>query len=470
MSASPEEVAQAAESNRNGAALAKAKLNQTRKLMGSDEARQYLRKCQKQRGGTGDGDWYELQATAADSEDRAGDLRKADGYIHTVRDMVDYYYGFLPEAMGKGSSTPGFAKDDSVTTTTPGVENVVYGSEVYSLLNSESNIAALLETRPWRKSGERYVKARGRSLGEGGVSENAELPATEHPDWDTYEQDPKNIAHTFDVSQIEQLLASTDDDHFSDDPFDWLRRWYGTGTEHQTGNGEHVKMINAQLGSSLERDESEDATFEKATQPIDRAISNDVEASNLTDASDADLYGFDRSAGEFPSNVLNAGASSNTNFTMNVLDDQIREVRELSGKDPVTDDNYFFLTGHDTYQKIENEVGAQQRLEPTRITTGINGVQTVPGDDVGITVKSYKETPIIRSNDVAEDGISRIYLVDSSTMFIKQLLPTQFYSTGISENDDPFAINRLGNEGMFLTIQELTLTNPKAQSKAINLK
>jgi hypothetical protein len=100
----------------------------------------------------------------------------------------------------------------------------------------------------------------------------------------------------------------------------------------------------------------------------------------------------------------------------------------------------------------------------------MNGVQTQPGDDVGITVQGYKQIPIFRSDDVATDGTGRVYLVDSSTMFIKQLLPTQFYDTGTEVDGNPFGINRLGNEGMYLTIGELTLTNPKAQAKIRDLK
>lgn len=467
MSTDPSQIAnQASTGNAGSAQLAKAQLTYHRNLMKRDETREFLRKRQEQRGGRGDG-WYELQANPA-GDGTQGDLVKADGYIRTIYDMVDYYYGFVPEKLSGGSMS-GMSKDDTVLSTTTGVENVVYGQEVYSHLNSESNIWSLLEKRPWRKSGERFVSGRGRTLGEGGEQENAQLPETEHPDWDTFEQDPANITHTFDVSQIEQLLAGTDDDHISNDPFDWLRRWYGTGTEHQTGQGEHPKNINAQLGSSLGRDESTDATFEDAMLPIDRAISDADEADDLSDGSDADIYGFDRSSGEFESNVLENGGT-NRNFVIDYLDDAIREVRVNSGKDPVTDPNYFFLTGHDTYQKIENEVGGKERLEPVRTQTGLNGVQTVPGDDVGITVRAYKEVPIFRSNDVPSDGISRVFLIDSSTLWIKQLLPTQFYSTGIDVDENPFALNRLGNEGMFLTIGELTLTNPKAHAKVAHLK
>jgi hypothetical protein len=115
-------------------------------------------------------------------------------------------------------------------------------------------------------------------------------------------------------------------------------------------------------------------------------------------------------------------------------------------------------------------VGGKERLEPERVSVGLNGVETVPGDDVGITVQSYKQIPIFESEDVPKDGIGRVYLIDSSTLYIKTLLPTQFYSTGTEVDGNPFGIDRLGNEGMFVTIGQLTMVNPAAHAKARDLE
>lgn len=448
------------------ASIVKAQVEQTTSLLKSRQARKYLAKRQKDRGeDTPRQGMYKLRGRAYDGSKGPGEMAKADGRIKTIFDLVDLHYGFMPDYVSGGSGGSDMKKaDDAVTSTTTGVENVVFGQEVYSLLNSESNVYSLLEKRPWRRSGERIVDSRGPNLGDGGVGENATLPDTDHPDWDTFDTDPRNVAHTFDVSQIEQLLADTEDDHFSDDPMDWLRRWYGTGTEHQTGQGEHPKHINVQLLSDVDT-----AHNGNDFQSIDRAISSKAEEDNILDAGDADIYGFDRSAGEYESNVLhNSGV--NRNLTINLFDDAITTVRKASGKDPVTDGNYFFLTGHDGFQIVEEEVAAKERLEPVRTQVGLNGVQTQPGDDVGITVQAYKDIPIFRSDDVVADGTDRVYLIDSSTMFIKQLLPTQYYETGISVDDNPFALDRLGNEGMYLTVGELTMTNPKAHAKIRDLQ
>lgn len=445
------------------AQIAKAQVEQTRSILKSDAARRWLKKRQLERGGEVGNGLYRLRGRSYDGATGAGELAKADGYIKTIYDMVDLHYGFLPEYTRKQR---GVAKADSnLTSGTTGVANTVFGQEVYVLLNGEANVFSLLEKRPWRRSGERLITARGHSLGSGGVAEDSTLPDTNKPTFDTFEQTPRNVAHTFSVSQIEQLLADTEDDHFADDPMDFLRRYYGTGTEHQTGQGEHPKHLNVQLTA-----DADTAHNGNDFQSIDRVVSNQSEVDNTSlDADDADIYGFDRDTGEFEANV-DHNSGTNRNLTVDILDTGITTIREVSGKDPVTDDNYFFLTNHDAFQILEEEVAAKERLEPVRAQVGMNGVQTQPGDDVGLTVQAYKDIPIFRSDDIVEDGTGRIYLLDSSTLFIKQLLPTQYYDTGIGVDNDPFAIDRLGNEGMFLTVGELTCTNPKAQWKARDLR
>jgi len=442
--------------------LTKAKISQHRKLMKTDAAKKYLKKKQLERGGAGNG-FYKTKARSANGE-APSTMQKADGKIRTINDMIDYWYGFVPDFY----SSQGVTKQDSpVLSSTDGYRNAVFGSEVFYTINHEANAFALLENRAWVKSGERTVTDFGHTLGSGGVGENAEIPDTNAPDIDQYEQDAKTVSHSFDVSQVKQLLADTQDDDL-DDPFDWLRRYYGEGTEHQTGMGEHPKHINVQLLQDLTDVGADDMLS------IDKIISNNAEVEGLDSTglgslTDGDIYGFQRDNNEFESNVLE-NVGTNRTFTIDMLDDAIRAVKENSGKNPVADDNYFFLTNHDTYQRIEEEVGGKERLEAQRATVGLNGVNTNPGDDVGITVQSYKQIPIFESTDVEKDGIGRVYLVDSSTMFIKTLLPTQFYDSGTEVNDDPYAIDRLGNQGLYVTIGENTTVSPASHAKIRDLK
>lgn len=447
--------------------LTKAQISQQRDLMKSDAARKYLRKKQLERGQVGEG-YYKTVGRTADGRE-PGTVLKADGKIRTIQDMIDYYYGFMPQYYSEKSI--GKADDPVVggggMTPTSGYRNAVYGSEVFSDINHEPNAFALLENRAWVKSGERTILDYGHELGSGGVGENAAIPDTDHPDIEQYEQTARTVSHSFDVSQVKQLLSETEDDDL-EDPFDFLRRYYGTGTEQMTGLGEHPKHLNVQLLTSVDEIDNSPSDYEENMTSIDQVISDSDEAGILSNGDVPDIYGFDRSAGEFESNVIHNNGDPQT-FTIDLLDDAIREVKQNSGNNPVADDNYFFLTNHDTYQRIEEEVGGKERLEAERVSVGLNGVETNPGDDIGITVQSYKQIPIFESVDVPQDEIGRVYLVDSSTMFIKTLLPTQFYSSGTEVNDDPYSIGRLGNQGMFVTVGELTTVAPTNHAKVRDL-
>ena len=446
--------------------LTKAQISKQQKLMKSDAARNYLQKKQLERGGVGNG-YYQTQSRTSDARE-PGTVTKADGQIRTIYDMVDYWYGFVPEYYSKQAGG-GMQKDDPVlagsgsAVQTPGYRNAVFGSEVFSSLNFEVAAFALIENRAWTKSGERIINEFGHTgTGEGGVGENAEIPDTEHPDIDQFEQEAKTVAHSFDVSQVKQLLAETDDDDL-DDPFDFLRRYYGEGTQHQTGMGEHPKKINEQLLRRAPEANEDDLLS------LDTLISSQEEVDNTDVTSgDVEVYGFDRGAGEFESSVIE-NEGENRVFTVDLLDDAITRVKDNSGKNPVQDDNFFWLTNHDTFQRIEEEVGGKERLEAQRVSIGMNGVETTDGDDVGITVNSYKQIPIFESQDVPQDGIGRVYLVDSSTLFMKMLLPTQFYSSGTEVNEDPYSIDRLGNQGLYVTIGETTMVDPSSHAKIRDL-
>ena len=444
--------------------------NERVQLMKSDIAQHYLAKRQMQRGGLRNGK-YEAQAATRDGH-RPGSVHKADGYVRTIYDLMDLHYNFMPEAMGK---TSGVSKaNDPILADTPGVHNEVYGNDVFVLLNSEQNIFGVLETRPWNKSGERIIDEFAAAYASGAVGENATIGdgqeiETTKPGFDTFETQVRVIAHSFDVSQVEQLLAATDDDAIADDPFAMLRQFFGEGLpEQQTGGGEHPKHINEILGQDATAVGSPSTQNELLS--IDQAIADSVEATEYESTdNEYDIYGFDRSAGEFESNVIldNNGQV----FHLDLLDDAMRLVKETSDKNPQQNpEDYFWLTNHDTYQRIENEMGGKERIETIRTSTGVNGVQTNPGNDVGVAVAEYKGIPIIESEDVPQDDLGRVYLVDKTSMWMKMLLPTQFYSTGTEVGNGPFPLGRLGNQGAYVTIGELTLKNPVTHAKVRDLE
>jgi hypothetical protein len=87
-------------------------------------------------------------------------------------------------------------------------------------------------------------------------------------------------------------------------------------------------------------------------------------------------------------------------------------------------------------------------------------VKGVPGIEAGFIVATYNGVPIIPTKDMPDDtatsagSLSRIYYLDTDYLWFQTAIPTQYFESGI-ETGDPFAINRLGQEGLYRTMGEL---------------
>jgi hypothetical protein len=84
-------------------------------------------------------------------------------------------------------------------------------------------------------------------------------------------------------------------------------------------------------------------------------------------------------------------------------------------------------------------------------------VKGVFGIEVGFIVVIYNGVLIIFFKDVQTDTLSRMYFFDMDYLYFSTAIPTQYFESGI-ETGDPFAINRLGQEGMYRTMGELWTT------------
>ena len=89
--------------------------------------------------------------------------------------------------------------------------------------------------------------------------------------------------------------------------------------------------------------------------------------------------------------------------------------------------------------------------------------------ECGNLVATYNGVPIIPSKDVEKDGISRMYFLDTDYLYFSTAIPTQYFESGI-ETGDPFAINRLGQEGLYRTMGEVWTTFFRAQGSIRDLQ
>tara|TARA_R100001440_G_scaffold37421_1_gene56701 strand:+ start:11108 stop:12235 length:1128 start_codon:yes stop_codon:yes gene_type:complete len=362
----------------------------------------------------------------------------ARNYMRTVNDMERYYYG-AGNSMGYSYTGSELLKADApLLSTTAGTYQAIYGRKVWSQLNQEFNAFSILPKKPWDRSGWRVVTARPTTAVGGGIAENGTLPDTTKPTFQNVAAKPKTIAHTFDMSEVAIFLNDKDD---------------GLGDIRSVLKEEmgkhHAEHINQML--------TEDVTTVAGNdfESLDRVTTGDNSMTSGThyDAGDEDIYSIDRSANSWSFAEDDANSSStNRTLSLDQLDNIFRLVWERGGNPKV------MLTGYDTLMRIQQLLQAQQRfMEEKRVVPSYNGVKGVPGVEAGFIVATYNGVPIIPSKDIAKDGISRIYMLDTDYLYFSTAKPTQYFESGI-ETGDPFAINRLGQEGLYRTMGEIWTT------------
>lgn len=374
-------------------------------------------------------------------------LQKARGYQNSsIRQFMEYVY---PTALRKDAPT---------LTTTTGFYNQVYGQRVWEQINNEQNAWGFLPKRPWDRSGWRVLTTAGATSG-GGVAESAAPPSTIKPTLAQISTKPKVLATAFNVSALQQGLSLGGDDSVVD-TIDFLRQYSAI---------EHGKLINRMLLTNVTTLASNNM------ESIDRIVSSNDEVTNCgdVDAGDSDIYSQDRDAGAtWADAYVSHNSNTDRDFSLSLLDDLFTNVRPyMKGGDFK---GFVLLTGWDTFEEIsQHDVDKVRHLTypQNAYLPSVNGVSAAqPGTDAGHQVVAYKGVPILVSDDVPTDTISRIYLLNLNYLFIKTLMPTMYFQTGLLSNGDPFGINFLGDEGLFVTMAELIATKFRIHGKIRDLQ
>jgi len=355
-----------------------------------------------------------------------------------------------------------------VTTSTAGVYNAIYGAQAWVNLNLEANVFGVLPKVPWTRSGWRVITGRASSTVTGGVAEGGNLPDTIKPTFAAVTTKPKVIAHTFEITEVQDTLVDAGDDAYPN--MEQLRTYMAL--EH----AEHInRMLMTQNGAPAGYN----------MESVDRVVGSYAEKTNCKEsdqstsysADDLDIYGIDRDAG---ASWADAYVDYSSSGVRPLTDDIIVSVMKgvlTNGGNPT-----FWLTGLDTDATIKGMYGTQVQytnpLGQTQIQPSVNGIQTPSGIGVGINVATLYGKPLILSKNTVADagGISRLYLLDTSNpegndiprLCIKVAKPTQYFEAGMRQNN-PFSVNRFNTVGMYRTMAELICTFFGAQGKARDL-
>ena len=324
-------------------------------------------------------------------------------------------------------------------------------------MNQEFNAFSILPKKPWDRSGWRVITDKPNSGAvHGGVAENATLPDTVKPVFQHVAAKPKTIAHTFDMSEVAVFLADKDDG--MGDIRSVLKEEMG---KH------HAEMVNKMLLTDVTT--AAGNNFESLDRITANAASMATGTSDWVDSDgDFDIYSIDRSANTWANAEVNVGATNvDRTLSLDHLDTLFQSIWGRGGNPKV------MLTGYDTLMRLQQLLQSQQRfMEEKRVTPTYNGVKGVPGIEAGFIVATYNGIPIIPTKDMPADttgNLTRIYYLDTDYMHFSTAIPTQYFESGI-ETGDPFAINRLGQEGLYRTMGEVWTTFFGAQGSVRNLK
>lgn len=378
--------------------------------------------------------------------------------FETMQDMESFFYSQAGEYAINNNAL--MKADAPVLSTTTGVYNAKYGAQVWINLNTEQNAFAMLPKFPFDRSGWRVETARPAASG-GGIAESAAIPDTIKPTWLEVSTKNKLIAHSFNVTEGQEVYAGSNDDAIGDMAFMRARMAL-----------HHQEMMNVMLLTDL------DTLAGNNLESIDRVTSSYSEVTaGLCTANDSDIYGIDRdAAASWADAVCLHNSGTDRVLTDALILELINTTRE-AGANPA---GQVFLTGYDTLTKIQGIYGASAQYNALGVTTvklGVNGVETPEGVGVGLQINSLYGIPLILSKNCPKDTISRLYLLDISDpegygqprLGIRIGRPTQYFETGVSTGN-PFSAGIFGDEGVFRTIGELICTNFSVQGKLRDLK
>jgi len=345
----------------------------------------------------------------------------------------------------------------TISTSTSGILNKIYGSLVWAQLNQEANAFGMLPKTTWVRSGWRVKKAMGTSTDTDiAITETGTLPSAVYPDIDMVYATPKIQTEVFDVTDVVEALSSVSADDI----------W---GAAHQVRaevGTEFVKLINKQLLHKVAEAKSSRAN---TLTSLDRIISKAGEQGFT--AGWEDVYGIDRSdsANSWANAYVN-DSTSNRDLTDDLIRTLLQNTRSRGANTNV------LLTGYDTYATMLGLYMTFVRYSPmseTKAQFGVNGIQTAAGLEAGVQVASLYGIPVVQSVDCPADGISRIYAIDCSDpegygfprMSISVLRPVEYF-----ESRDYVLLNKFVVRGVYRFVGEVTARFLYGQGKLRDLQ
>lgn len=370
--------------------------------------------------------------------------------------------------------------DDPLLISTTAVWRAIMGKANWMFANLANPAFGALPKVPWDKSGERIITVEPTTAACQGVAEDGALPDSQKPTWAYHATQFKQIVTRIQVSRKMQRAAQLGDDTID---METLKNWAFKHNAYEMG-----KMI-LEKAETAAGAAAADYAGKDGLEALDRAISCDAEEDDLGGTHDgyydpwtkyestAGGTVWDRDSGTtYDAQVIhgdgtlcyqtgNPAFGTDATLSLETIDQLIDETQK-NGANPRSQ---VFITGFDTARRWAQLVSPKQRFaDYERMTVTVNGVEAVEGRRAGFRVGMYDDIPILRDKNCPKDTISKIFLVDTSSLFLKVATPT--FLMAPDEAESYLASDKLQQDYWFLTELELWNTDPTVQGKLVSLK
>ncbi len=371
-------------------------------------------------------------------DDRYGHLY--DWYLEQLRLASPDKHGndimLVEDEMFEGLAKAGITSGDA------GVVNAIYSLDVFIQYSVKPTAYGMLPKNPWQVQGYRAVSTPSITSGLG-VAEAQAVGTEQSPTYVEIAPDPKEIELPTSSSQRLAVLAQIADAISPDQ-------------NRVVVEKDFFKALEADILQDFDTLPGDD--FES----IDRVCASTSEQAGVgATAGDEDIYGIDRGANSW----MDANSDHNSGVDRDLTISLIESLRE--DQEPFWDvfpEQKVFLTGLDTWTRWSLLEGTKQRLGSDTFTVTVNEGITSPGVKGGFKLATWDGIPIIRSDNVQQDTISRIYLLDLADLGIAMGKPIS-----MSESDNMFEV---GHKivSVWYGIGELYATKFKSQGKLRDLQ
>jgi len=383
-----------------------------------------------------------------------------DENLRQLMELEKMFYGSQIIRKADADATPA----TPVYSTLPDWVQPTFGRKIWSNLNYDKNVFAIIPKERWVESGWRMLTGAASSWAHagaevaGGISRGATLPETIKVTPEVMATQPKEIMHDWAVTEMDQFLSSVDDS-VAIIPF--MREELGK---------EHVALINTMLVQSAEyiaANASADWAGTDNLESLDRIISNDAEEDATGGTHDYmynpwTAYGLktiDRdSLTTWDSVVEASGGTLGTDGDLTVwaLEDVWRQVIENGGTPDV------ILTGADFVQALSEILEPERRfVGEATVMPAYGGVRGLaPGVEAGFRVGTFRSIPMIttavmRCTDSTNgDTVSKSMFLDTEYLRLRIAAPTRYMETP-RQMISYVAQDKLRIEGAYLTTAEL---------------